>query len=247
VKKNIFTREELRSSPIGANSLFFKVVSCIKDVAWEVGMNYYNRKIYDISMPITMDMPVYKGKEAKKPIISVESDFTTGTAYESSIKMNLHTGTHLDRTLHMIPGGNTMDTLILEELITECRVINLTQVQDKITAKDLESKNIQQGDFVLFKTRNSFEPILEGEYIYLDQSGAKYLAERRVKGVGIDALGIERNQPGHETHLALMEIGAHILEGLRLAEIMEDHYELIALPLHITGTEAAPVRAILIK
>jgi arylformamidase len=213
----------------------------------EVIMSYNNRKIYDISMPITMDMPVYKGKETKRPIISVDSDFTTGTAYESSIKMNLHTGTHLDRTLHMIPDGNTMDTLKLEELITECKVINLTQVKDKIIASDLEGKNIKQGDFVLFKTRNSFEPILEDEYIYLDQSGAKYLAELRVKGVGIDALGIERNQPGHETHLALMEVGAHILEGLRLAEIMEDDYELVALPLHIVGTEAAPVRAILIK
>jgi len=206
-----------------------------------------NRKIYDISMPVTVDMPVYKGKEAKRPIISVESDFNTGTAYESSIKMNMHTGTHLDRTLHMIPDGNTMDTLNIEELITDCKVINLTQVMDRITAKDLENKDIQPGDFILLKTRNSFEPILEGDYIYLEKSGAEYLARLEIKGVGIDALGIERDQPGHDTHLALMGIGAHILEGLRLAEIMEDVYELIALPLNIKGTEAAPVRAILIK
>jgi len=206
-----------------------------------------NRKIYDISMPVTVDMPVYKGKEAKRPIISVESDFNTGTAYESSIKMNMHTGTHLDRTLHMIPDGNTMDTLNIEELITDCKVINLTQVMDRITAKDLENKDIQPGDFVLLKTRNSFEPILEGDFIYLEKSGAEYLARLKIKGVGIDALGIERDQPGHETHLALMGIGAHILEGLRLAQIMEDVYELIALPLNIKGTEAAPVRAILIK
>ena len=198
-------------------------------------------------MPITMDMPVYKGKDLKRPEIFVDSDFNNGTAYESSIRMNLHTGTHLDRTLHMIPGGNTMDSLKLEELITDCKVLNLTQVSDKITAKDLEGKDIEPGDFVLLKTRNSFEPILEGAYIYLDRSGAEYLAKLKVKGVGIDALGIERDQPGHETHLTLMGIGAHILEGLRLAEILEGRYELIALPLNIKGTEAAPVRAILIK
>jgi arylformamidase len=209
-------------------------------------MNYNNRRIYDISMPITSDMPVYKGKEEKRPIITVESDHLTGTAYESSIKMNLHTGTHLDRPLHMIANGSTMDTLNLEELITECKVLNMTEVKDKITANDLIGKDIQQGDFVLLKTRNSFEPILEGDFIYLEQSGAEYLANLKVRGVGIDALGIERSQPGHETHLALMSIGAHILEGLRLAEIKEGRYELIALPLGIAGAEAAPVKAILI-
>ncbi len=211
-----------------------------------INMNNYTRKIYDISMPITGDMPVYKGKASKRPIIAVESDHKTGTSYESSIKMNLHTGTHLDRSLHMIPNGATMDSLKLEELVTECRVLNLTEVKNYITAEDLKGKDIQPGDFVLLKTRNSYEPILEEDFIYLEQSGARYLATLKVRGVGIDALGIERNQPGHETHLALMEIGAHILEGLRLAEIKEDRYELIALPLYIVGAEAAPVKAILI-
>jgi arylformamidase len=206
-----------------------------------------NRKIYDISMPITADMPVYKGKASKRPIITVESDHNTGTAYETSIKMNLHTGTHLDRPLHMIPDGATMDSYKLEELITECNVLNLTKVKDCITEKDLREKDVRPGDFVLLKTRNSFEPILEQDFIYLEKSGAKYLADLKVRGVGIDSLGIERNQSGHETHLALMEIGAHILEGLRLAEIKEDRYELIALPIHIAGAEAAPVKAILLK
>ncbi|MGF7144607.1 arylformamidase [Anaerotaenia torta] len=210
-------------------------------------MEYTNRKIYDISMPITADMPVYKGRDSKRPVITLESDFNTGTVCESSIKMNLHTGTHLDRTLHMMPGGNTIGTLKLSDLVTECKVLNLTEVREKITDQDLARKDIKPGDFILLKTRNSFEPILEGEFIYLDQSGGKYLADLNIKGVGIDGLGIERDQPGHETHLALMGIGAHILEGLRLADIMEDSYQLIAIPISIPEAEAAPVRAILLK
>jgi arylformamidase len=213
----------------------------------EVRMEYTSRRIYDISMPITADMPVYKGRESKRPIIAVESDFNSGTVYESSIRMNLHTGTHLDRTLHMIPDGNTIETLKLSDLVTECKVLNLTEVREKITDQDLAKKDIKPGDFILLKTRNSFEPILEGEFIYLDHSGGKYLADLNIKGVGIDGLGIERDQPGHETHLALMGIGAHILEGLRLADIMEDSYQLIAIPINIPGAEAAPVRAVLLK
>lgn len=204
-------------------------------------------KIYDISMPITLDMPVYKGKDAKRPKLTVESDFETGTVYESRISLNLHTGTHLDRNLHMIPGGNTIETLDLTQVVTPCRVIDLTDVTEKITEQDLLSKEIKEGEFLLLKTKNSFEEILEKNFIYLEQSGAKYLAGFKLKGIGIDALGIEREQPGHETHLLLMEAGIQILEGLRLKEIEEGEYLLIAAPLPIVGGEAAPVRALLLK
>ena len=210
-------------------------------------MNLDRVQLIDISMPITEDMPVYGGKEWKRPSIAVDADFSTGKAYESSIKMNMHTGTHLDRTAHMIPGGNTVDTLDPREMITICRVLDLTNVTERITEEDLKCKDIHEGDFILCKTRNSYEPILEGEFVFLEQSGARYLAEHKIKGVGIDALGVERTQPGHETHLTLMKIGAHILEGLRLAEVEEGEYLLIALPLNIVGAEAAPVRAVLLR
>ncbi len=210
-------------------------------------MNFDRFKLFDISMPITEDMPVYGGKEWKRPKITVDTDFSTGTVYESSVKMNMHTGTHLDRTRHMIRGGNTIDTLDPKELITACKVLDLTDVKEKLTEDSFKNKDIQEGDFILCKTRNSFEPILEHEFVFLEQSGARYLAERRIKGIGIDALGVERSQPGHETHLALMKIGAHILEGLRLADIEEGEYLLIAVPLNIVGAEAAPVRAVLLR
>ncbi len=210
-------------------------------------MNFEDKKIYDISMPITHSMPVYKGRDQKRPILKVESDFQTGTIHESKIEMNLHTGTHMDRTLHMIPGGNTMDTFEVGDLITKCRVLDLTSVNDKITEGDLLNKKIAEGEFLLLKTKNSFENILESEFIYLEQSGAEYLAKFKLKGIGIDALGIERNQPGHETHLALMEVGIHILEGLQLKDIEEGEYLLVALPLNIIGAEAAPLRAILLE
>lgn len=210
-------------------------------------MKYSEKRIYDISMPITEEIPVWKGREEKRPKFFVESDFERGTVYESSIHMNMHTGTHLDRTLHILPDGNRMDSLKLEELITECSVIDLTEVMQGITAEDVKGKNILPGDFVLLKTKNSYDPILEKEFIYLEKSGADYLANIPVRGIGIDALGVERAQPGHETHKVLMEKGIHILEGLRLAEVREGRYELIALPLNIPNAEAAPVRAVLLE
>jgi arylformamidase len=210
-------------------------------------MNFSFTKIYDISMPITESMPVYKGKAEKRPIIKIDSDFTTGTAYESRIEMNMHTGTHMDRTLHMIPEGNTIETLDLKRTISECKVLDLTNAMDHITAEDLQDKDIEEGDFILLKTKNSFENILEKDFIYLDRTGAEYLKSRKITGVGIDGLGIERSQPGHETHLQLMTEDIIILEGLRLQDVPEGRYTIIALPLNIPGAEAAPVRAVLLQ
>lgn len=204
-----------------------------------------NKKIYDISMPVSYSMPVYKAKEEKRPRLKVDNDFNSGSVYESRIEMNLHTGTHLDRTLHMIPGGSTIETLDLSRVITDCRVLDLTKVNGKITANDLSGMEIIEGDFLLLKTKNSYEDILETDFIYLDYSGAQYLAEKKIIGVGIDSLGIERAQPEHETHLTLMRAGIQILEGLRLSDIKAGEYFLFAAPINILGAEAAPVRAIL--
>lgn len=204
-------------------------------------------KIFDISMPIFYSMPVYKGKEFKRPIISIDSDFTTGTAYETRLEMNLHTGTHLDTPKHMVPDGYTMEDLALSKVITGCKVFDLTGVKEKITDKDLMNLDIKEGDFVLLKTRNSFEDILEKDFIYVDRDGADYLARLKIKGVGIDALGIERSQPDHETHIRLFSMDIMILEGLRLKDIEEGEYMLSAAPVFIPGAEAAPVRAYLMK
>jgi arylformamidase len=73
------------------------------------------------------------------------------------------------------------------------------------------------------------------------------LAEKKVKAVGIDYLGIERNQPDHATHTILMNNNITIIEGLRLADVMAGDYFFICLPLNVVGLEAAPARALLLQ
>jgi len=208
-------------------------------------MNIDTTEVYDISMPITHDMAVYKGKEEKRPSLVAQSTFKTGSAYESVITMNMHTGTHIDSKLHMIEGGSTVESIDVRDLLTECRVIDLSDCKDSISKEDLVDKNIKEGSFLLLKTRNSTEDILEKDFIYLDRTGASYLSSLKVRGVGTDGLGIERAQSDHMTHLTLMNEGAHIIEGLRLADVPEGNYFLSALPIYIPGAEASPVRAVL--
>ncbi len=202
---------------------------------------------FDISMDISADMKVYKGMDSKKPVVSQTSDYNKGDFFESKIDMNLHTGTHIDSPLHFVAGGQTIDKITLDRFITKCKVVSCTKSKERIGIEDLQDKGIEEGDFILLKSRNSLEDILESNFIYLDRDGAAYLAQRKIKGIGTDALGIERAQPAHETHKTLLNAGIVILEGLRLKDVEDGEYLLVAPPLKIKGAEAAPARAILIK
>lgn len=203
-------------------------------------------KLIDISMPIEESMPTYKGRTEKRPKRTFDSQMPRDSINESSIHMNLHTGTHMDAPRHMIQDGWTMEDMPLEKLITRCKVLDLTGINEAITRADLEGQGIRAGDFILMKTRNSFGKAGAPDFVFIRHDAARYLADLGVKGVGTDALGVERDQPGHLTHKALMDANVLILEGLCLKNAPAGEYILIALPLSIPGAEGAPARAVLV-
>ncbi len=204
-------------------------------------------KYYDVSMMVSKDMQVYKNKPEKKPIFKIASDFDQGSSHETQVDLNLHSGTHMDFPLHMIKDGQTSDALELSRLIRKVKVFDMTHVKDGIDKEDLEKLVIDKDDFVLFKTTNSFEDTFNFKFIYLKNSGAKYLAQKKINGVGIDALGIERDQSGHPTHKILFESDIYIIEGLRLKDVKEDEYFMYALPIKMPDADALLLSVILVE
>lgn len=204
-------------------------------------------KVIDISMTLSENMMVYKNRPENKPVIMESANFDTHNHYESTITMNVHTGTHIDAPLHMIKGGETMSSYSIEQFVNRAQVLDLTHIEDCITESSLKEYDIEPESFVLLKTKNSYDDNFNEHFIYLEKSGAEYLISMGVKGVGTDALGIERSQPNHETHKKLFENKIMIIEGLRLYYVEPGPYQLIVLPLKWLGLEAAPARAILIQ
>jgi arylformamidase len=190
-------------------------------------------------------MQVYKHKAEKIPVFKTVQDHSEGSAHETEISMNLHTGTHVDYPLHMIENGKTSDSEHLNTLLGTCTVLDLTSLKDTITKSDLVKYTIKENDFILLKTANSLSDEFLDTFVYLEASGARYLKDKGVRGVGIDALGIERSQPNHDTHKTLLSKDIVIIEGLRLKDINEGPYKLYCLPLSIKGVEASPARVIL--
>lgn len=199
---------------------------------------------YDISLPIESSMMVYKQKPEKIPQFQVQNHLARGGSYETTLSLNLHTGTHIDFPLHMQTNGKTSTGFNPTRLITEVRVIDCGDVT-VIDQGFLAKQNIVVGSFILFKTKSSFSTTFLYDFPYLSEDGATFCSQLKLQGVGIDALGIERDQPDHQTHHELMNHNIIILEGLRLQDVPEGIYDMIALPISIPGMDALPVRAIL--
>lgn len=201
-------------------------------------------KMHDVTGSIYEGMTVYKNKPEKQPKLH---RVTNGYVTETRIELDVHTGTHIDAPLHMVTEGETFETIQLDKLVGHCKVIDLTSVEDRISQADLERFPIHKDDFVLFKTKNSFEESFNFDFIYLAADGAEYLTQVGVRGVGTDALGIERSQTGHPTHKTLFAHGVIVIEGLRLKEVEQGEYYMVAAPLKLVGTDAAPARVLLFE
>jgi len=209
------------------------------------GVKENNMAVYDISMEIHEEMMVYKNKAEKKPHREIILKHDEAGINESKMFMDLHTGTHIDAPYHMLADGETIEKMNVSKLIRKVKVLDLSDVYDRITDRDLQKKNILENEFLLLKTKNSFTDEYKSDFVFLEKSGAAYLHDKGIQGIGIDALGIERSQPGHPTHKILMESDCIIIEGLRLKDISEGEYFMYALPLKIRGGDGAPARVVL--
>ena len=205
-------------------------------------------KIYDISLEISENMGVWKDKDSKRPKIEVTSSTRTGNVNESRLHLDVHTGTHVDAPFHFLQNGKKIDKIPAEKFLGECVVIDLTNIKNRGIEKiDLIKARIKKDDIVILKTSNKYNKKFDFNFVYLAESGAKYLTSKNIDGVGINALGIERNQPGYNTHKSLLSKNIIIFEGLELSKINHGRYFFIGLPLKIKDGDASPMRAVLVK
>lgn len=160
----------------------------------------------------------------------------------------------MDAPRHFVANGKTMETMPLDAVMGECRVIELKD-QTAITVAELKPHHLKRGERVLFKTLNSTRgwemaktSTFDKEFIYIPADTARYLVECGVKTVGVDYLSVGGyEKDGVECHQIML--GAKepiwIIEGLNLAHVSPGTYELACLPLKIVGSDGAPCRAVL--
>ena len=202
----------------------------------------------DVSVPLRSGMVHWPDN----PPVSIERmlDIERGdVANVSRLSLGVHTGTHMDAPVHFFRTGKGIDTMPLSATIGLARVIEIRD-PESIKPEELYPYQIQPGERILFKTRNSArcwqsDDFVE-DFVYISQEAARYLAAQQVQTVGVDYLSVGGFfKDGVETHYALLEAGIWVIEGLDLSKVEPGIYELICLPLKIEGSDGAPSRAIL--
>lgn len=202
----------------------------------------------DISVPLRTGMVHWPDN----PPVSIERTLAIelgDVANVSRLSMGAHTGTHMDAPLHFFSEREGIHTMPLSVAMGQARVIEIRD-PESIKPEELRPHQIQRGERILFKTRNSprcwqTDDFVE-DFVYISQEAARYLAAQQVQTVGIDYLSVGGFfKDGVETHHTLLEAGIWLIEGLNLSEVEPGTYELICLPLKIVDADGAPARAIL--
>ena len=151
------------------------------------------KKFYDLSQPVYDHCPGWPTYEPT--VVRYEATYEKDRFNAEQIRLNSHTGTHLDAPFHFFPDGKTIDQLDVSLFQGNAVIVDLRgiiQAKQGIDASHLEpyADKIHEGSIVLFDTgwneKRSFDKEYTNDWPYLTGEGAEWLKVKGIKGVGID-------------------------------------------------------------
>jgi arylformamidase len=166
--------------------------------------------IYDISLSISPELPVWPGDPAIV-LEQVESMDRGAHANVTRLAMSAHTGTHVDAPHHFLNDHRTVDQLSLDILTGRCYVLDLSTLEGHITAEVLGKAEIPPKiERLLVKTKNSSRwQVGEKEFFTgfqaVTEDGAQWLVENGIKLIGVDYLSVAPYKQSIPTHTLLFK------------------------------------------
>lgn len=205
-------------------------------------------QVFDISRTLSRELPPWPGDTPFRFALSWK--MAEGASVNvGAIEMSTHNGTHADAPFHFESHGATIDQIPLETFLGHASVLDLTGlVRQEITVADLEDAHAGgKTTRLLLKTGKWPEGSAFPQSIpVLAPEAAAWLRARGTKLLGVDLPSVDaidsKDLPNHH---ALAAAGVSILENLNLEQVAAGEYQLAALPLKVSGGDAAPVRAVL--
>jgi kynurenine formamidase len=222
--------------------------------------------IVDLSQPIYMGMPVYPGHLTtavfdhhthQGTLGKFESDMSYAT---KGLILSDHGPTHVDSISHFDPteGAPTIDQMPLDTFCGEgtCIDISSTGPREYCSADELDAALERSGaelkpeDVLLINTgtfeRHGGTSDYLSEYPGLDESGAEWLVDRKVKVFGVDSPSPDNPaSPTYPVHLMCRREHITHYENLaHLRSLVGRRFFFVALPLQIQEGHGSPVRAV---
>jgi len=170
-----------------------------------------------------------------------------------------HGGTHSDGVWEYNPEGPTIDNMPLDYFWGSAICIDLSHIRypNYFEPRDLEEavarsgQEIKPGDIVLLYTghhdRNFGTDMFQTDYSGLSYEAAKWLAEKGVVNIGVDAPAIDLTPDDNDFsgHLICGEYNITNTENLcNLDKIVNKRFLYMGLPLKIREGTGSPIRAV---
>jgi kynurenine formamidase len=206
-------------------------------------------RIVDLSHEYSNEMPLYPGlpTPAFRDIARVERD---GYAMSEYRLLN-HIGTHVDAPSHQIAGGDTLDEIPLERLVTDAVTVDLAVREAGAIGRDeLEPLlgDLGEGDWLFLCSDNGRnwgkEEYWTG-WSYPDVEAAGALIERGVVGIGFDGPSADPvDTETFELHKVWLGAGRMILENLTNLDLLPARTQVVVAPLKVHAANGAPARVL---
>ena len=201
----------------------------------------------DISVPLGADLPTWPGE----PLLAIShfGSYDHGHIFQATqLSLSAHTGTHMDSMRHFVRGGRTMSDWQPADTVGAARVIEIAH-DEAIQVEELAAHDLQAGERVLIRTRNSRQPWFtrpfDERFVCFTADSAAYLASRQVRAVGIDYLSVGNTTNGVVVHKHILGAGIWIIEGLYLNDVPPGRYEMLCLPVHLADADGVPCRVLI--
>jgi arylformamidase len=203
------------------------------------------RVIWDISPAVSPETPAFPGDTRYAQHWTAE--IGPGCPVNvSAITMSPHLGAHADAPLHYGRGASAIGAVDLDPFLGPCRVIHAIDRGPLIAPEHLAHAITDVPPRVLVRTCRRAPTEWVSDFAAFDPKTIAWLAGLGVRLVGIDTASVDpADSKTLDSHQQLLAHDMRVLENLVLDDVEPGDYELIALPLKLSGADASPVRAIL--
>jgi kynurenine formamidase len=201
----------------------------------------------DLSHPLRNGTPSFPGDPAMK--VKPHCTIPPGPCRVSLLELGSHQGTHLDALSHFIPNGKTTHEMPLDWFYGPATILRLPRpARADLTVEDFKPFEhlLVPGAKIIYETgwhRQWGQPNYFTDFPNLTQAAAGYLAERRIR-----LLGMDTPTPGRDFyevhHLLQHPAEIVIVESLTNLDRVPDNFLFIGFPLHLEGCDGSPIRAV---
>lgn len=202
-------------------------------------------EMIDITPEVSADLKVWPGDTP--PSREVLLDMKRGDNLTlSTLHTTVHAGAHADAPNHYERDGRSIDAQDLTPYIGSCTVVHVAAERGTRIPRSALPERIESAR-ILIRTGTYPDPkAFNEDFAALEPDLVSSLAEQGVALIGVDTPSVDLyTSKDLPAHAAFAAADMAILEGLVLDDVPEGNYELIALPLKLTGFDASPVRAVL--